>query len=261
MEENRAGYTLEREAKKLWRSVSSGPSKNRIKIDFEVYEKLLKLFQVGDFFYTVFDVERGEIEPVKGRIENVLGLSPQEFTSDDLFKIIHPEHSEYYLEIHRKMIHFYRHLSLEEYFRYKAQYDFKFRHTDGHYKWVLMQSLVCETDLQGQVLKTFVTFTDISKFKKTGRPTLSFVGLEGHPTIESKIDLPPHEDSEPECVLSEREIQILSQLRAHKASREIAEELNISYHTVVSHRKNILSKTKSKNSMEAVLKALDYGWL
>lgn len=261
MEENHTVYPLEREAKKLWKSVSFEPSKNRIKIDFEVYEKLLKLFQVGDFFYTVFDVKKGEIRPVKGRIEKVLGLPPQEFTSDDLFKIIHPEHSEYYLEIHRKMINFYRRLSLEEYFRYKGQYDFKLRHTDGHYKWILMQSLVCETDLQGQVLKTFVTFTDISKFKKLGRPTLSFVGLSGCPTIEFEINLPSEGNSETGSVLSERELQILSQLCDHKDSREIAAELNISYHTVVSHRKNILQKTKSKNTLEAVLKALDYGWL
>lgn len=47
--------------------------------------------------------------------------------------------------------------------------------------------------------------------------------------------------------LSEREIEVLKQLVAGLANKEIADKLNISIHTVISHRKNITDKTGIKS--------------
>lgn len=47
--------------------------------------------------------------------------------------------------------------------------------------------------------------------------------------------------------LSEREIDVLVQLVNGLSNKEIAEELNISVHTVISHRKNIVDKTGIKS--------------
>jgi len=47
--------------------------------------------------------------------------------------------------------------------------------------------------------------------------------------------------------LSEREIDVLIQLVRGLSNKEIAEKLNISIHTVISHRKNIIEKTGIKS--------------
>jgi len=47
--------------------------------------------------------------------------------------------------------------------------------------------------------------------------------------------------------LSEREIEVLTQLVKGLSNKEIAEKLNISIHTVISHRKNITEKTGIKS--------------
>ena len=47
--------------------------------------------------------------------------------------------------------------------------------------------------------------------------------------------------------LSEREIEVLTQMIAGLANKEIADKLNISVHTVISHRKNITEKTGIKS--------------
>ncbi|KAF0236553.1 MAG: transcriptional regulator LuxR [Prolixibacteraceae bacterium] len=47
--------------------------------------------------------------------------------------------------------------------------------------------------------------------------------------------------------LSEREIEVLSQLVKGLSNKEIADKLNISIHTVISHRKNIIEKTGIKS--------------
>lgn len=53
-------------------------------------------------------------------------------------------------------------------------------------------------------------------------------------------------------ILSEREKEILLLIKAGKLSKEIADLLNISIHTVSRHRQNILEKLSVDNSMEAV---------
>jgi DNA-binding CsgD family transcriptional regulator len=47
--------------------------------------------------------------------------------------------------------------------------------------------------------------------------------------------------------LSEREIEVLSKLVKGMSNKEIADKLNISIHTVISHRKNITEKTGIKS--------------
>jgi DNA-binding NarL/FixJ family response regulator len=57
-----------------------------------------------------------------------------------------------------------------------------------------------------------------------------------------------HDDSQlHQETLSEREIDVLKLLVAGNANKEIADKLNISTHTVISHRKNISQKTGIKS--------------
>jgi len=59
--------------------------------------------------------------------------------------------------------------------------------------------------------------------------------------INTATDKDQHED------LSDREIEVLSQLVKGLSNKEIADKLNISIHTVISHRKNITEKTGIKS--------------
>ena len=78
--------------------------------------------------------------------------------------------------------------------------------------------------------------------------------------INNSTEKSQHED------LSDREIEILIQLVKGLANKEIADKLNISIHTVISHRKNITDKTGIKSlsglTIYAITKKivpLDYG--
>ena len=62
-------------------------------------------------------------------------------------------------------------------------------------------------------------------------------------------------------VLSEREKEILRLIGVGKLSKEIAETLFISKHTVSRHRQNILNKLQVKNSTEAFRIAKELGWV
>ena len=61
------------------------------------------------------------------------------------------------------------------------------------------------------------------------------------------VQINPPSDKSTHDDLSEREIEVLTQMVKGFANKEIADMLNISIHTVISHRKNITEKTGIKS--------------
>lgn len=64
-----------------------------------------------------------------------------------------------------------------------------------------------------------------------------------------------------DSILSAREHQILQMLSKGKTSVEIAEDLSIAFHTVKTHRRNIMRKLNAKNTAELLTKAIATGIL
>ncbi|KYG75197.1 MULTISPECIES: response regulator transcription factor [Roseivirga] len=61
--------------------------------------------------------------------------------------------------------------------------------------------------------------------------------------------------------LSDREMQVIRYVGKGLSSEEIASELNVSIHTVNSHRKNVLKKLGLKSPTELIVYALKQGWV
>ncbi len=59
--------------------------------------------------------------------------------------------------------------------------------------------------------------------------------------------------------LSDREIEIVRLLAEGLASKQIGSELEISKHTVDTHRRNLLRKTGSKNTLELAIRCVRAG--
>jgi len=79
-------------------------------------------------------------------------------------------------------------------------------------------------------------------------------------SLQKTISGEPQKRSHLEDVLSEREVDILKLLTTGLANKEIADKLNISINTVITHRKNISQKTGIKSvsglTIYAVVKKL-----
>lgn len=61
---------------------------------------------------------------------------------------------------------------------------------------------------------------------------------------------PPH--------ITRREAEILRLLRDGKTTREVADELSISFHTVETHRKNLMGKFGVSNIISVIKMAVEY---
>lgn len=66
-------------------------------------------------------------------------------------------------------------------------------------------------------------------------------------------------DQDTRIKLTKREKEILREIALSKSSKEIADNLNISLSTVLSHRKNIMEKFKAHSSTKLIIYAVMHG--
>lgn len=83
--------------------------------------------------------------------------------------------------------------------------------------------------------------------------------LKAHPDgVEPRIiQLDNYRSGKTASVLSERELEVLQMVSFGSSSKEIAEKLFLSTHTVTNHRKNMLNRSRCGNLAELVRVAIN----
>lgn len=244
---------------KLWTDLSKEISADKLLIELEIYKKLLTFFQAGEYYYLIFNLNTRDLDYVSPAIEKVLGFSSEETSLEFWFDKIHPEDQIYFANFEHETSKFLYKLPKEKIFNYKVQYDLRMRKIDGSYARMLIQVITIQQYADGGIEKTLSLHTDITHLKPTGKPTLSFIGLEGEPSfinVEIGKPLIPFKQ-----VLSKREKEILHLIMEGKQNKEIADLLNISKETVDRHRKNMINRNQLNNSSELIATALRNGWI
>ena len=248
------------EAKKIWGEIAKDAKIESHSYELEIHKKLLELFQAGSFYYFIFDVKNGEYEFISPEITSLLGYSTAIKVMEHL-ENIHPEDQPYFLNFENTLREFFAKLPVDKKRKYKVRYDFRIKNSLGKYVRILHQLVILQHDELGNIYKSLGIHTDISQLKKSGIPTLSFIGLEGEPSyinIKSKKVYRPVKMVE---LFTKREKQILQLLAEGKNSFEIGEILTLSKLTINNFRKKLLLKTNTKNVNALIAKALMEDWL
>ena len=156
----------------------------------------------------------------------------------------------------------------EKMVKYKICYCLRERVKDGSYRLFMLQTITMKTTPEGSLLKVFGSHTDISHITTVNNHRLSIIGLQGEP---SYMELDVYQDDVfkdyipypglTQNPLSKRELEVLQLLGMGLSTAEIAEKLFISPETVTSHRKNIMRKTKTRNTVELIVESLKNGIL
>jgi DNA-binding CsgD family transcriptional regulator len=188
----------------------------------------------------------------------VLGYPAEGMTLDLFFSLFHPD-QKIYVNLENEVGRFLLSLPRERVFKYKVRIDMRMRKKDGTYTRILHQTMVFDIGDDGKILRSLGVYTDIGYLKMDGKPTLSFIGVDGEPSyinVEVGEELIPIKEQ-----LSKREKEILLLIMEGLQNKAIAEKLKISKETVDKHRKNMLAKTDSKSSSELITKAIRNGWV
>lgn len=226
-------------------------------VDLATY--LLNTFHVGPFFFFIYYLPDQIIEYTSEGVRDVLNLEPSDFGLQYIMDNLHPEDAPHFLRFEKVLIPFLAKLPPEKLTKYKVRYDYRMKDTGGKYKRILHQLITLQNDKDGSVIRTFGVFTDITHLKTDTKMELNLIGMNGEPSFHNIQDDCSYTSYE--SPLTEREMQVLACMGDGLNSNEIADALEISKNTVDNHRKNILLKTDSKTSTQALARAINAGWI
>lgn len=184
---------------------------------------------------------------VYGRLGKLLGLPTDKDNQDvpsiwekELMKRFHEDDIVEKLALELQFITFVKTLPEECRQDYYLQHVLRMRDANDQYVYVTHRIYYLRYDNSGNVLLALCLYT-------IATPEQHQVGIINSLTGEKVMET----STEITTLLSEREKVVLKMIGEGKASKEIADKLCISTHTVNGHRQNILKKIGASNSTEA----------
>src|SRR5690606_41465301 len=93
-------------AAKIWKEIGQHKKPEELKVEIEIYKKMLNLFQVGDYCYFIFSPPEMRMEYTNTSITKLLGYQPEEFTLEKFLEMIHPDDLTTYLNFEATITEF-----------------------------------------------------------------------------------------------------------------------------------------------------------
>ncbi|MGE3800074.1 MAG: LuxR C-terminal-related transcriptional regulator [Candidatus Kapaibacterium sp.] len=221
---------------------------------------LEQLAQIGKSSISVYDLFKREHVYKSPTFHLMLGYDIESVEGDLFFdQKIHPEDFVALVRNGIELMRFCFDLPAEERMEYKLVNEYRMKNGAGEYVRVIEQHQALELDKNGN-LWLALSLVDISPDRDVSAGIKSRLinfktGEIFHFPVEERGD----NGGVPK--LSSREQEVLSLIRDGLISKEIADRLYISVHTVNTHRQRILEKLDVNNSHEAIAYASRLGFL
>lgn len=180
-------------------------------------------------------------------LEQLTGYTLEDFSPEDLVGYTHPEDRQIVKDITKGVVN---HVINTPFFDQEPHLflSFRFLKKDGSYCKILRQSSAFERDIKGRLVSNFSLLTDISFLETSDRVEWDFEANELDLKAFRKVIYGTYRD-----FFSNREKQIIELLDGGFTSQQIASNLHLSKHTVQTHRKNILRKSRSHSVDDVIL--------
>ena len=225
------------------------------------FKRVDEIVPPGPRFYLVVNLNTYKYEYVGKGQRLLTGYSNEQVSREGIsFQLanLHPEDGEYIVKrSYPRFTEILSGFSPEGQKNILLQNNYRFRHKEGHYVHLIEQNWVMETDEKGapQLMLTHVyQLPMIHPFRvnviiKELLPDQSYEVLYAteFPEPEEKVSL------------SQREAEVMSLLAEGLNSEGIGQRLSISFHTVRTHRKNMLKKLGMKSTNELIAYGISHG--
>jgi DNA-binding CsgD family transcriptional regulator len=228
---------------------------------FEIIEQMANLFAPGSFYYYILDFEKLEMNFISQGAQTILGIEPGIYPLSKILELLHPEDIEKMHEKENAAGDFlFNKISKEQIPQYKVVYLIRLRHTDGSYRTILHQSKTLLLSNDGKIQKVLGIHTDVTYLNMPIDHRISFVSnsLPSYHSIEVGKESELLENTFVKRLTS-REKEIIKLLSHGKNFNEMASILSLSPHTVNTHKRNILRKSKCNNTTELVARCIREG--
>ncbi len=215
-------------------------------------ELLKRLSEVERSIYAVYDMYRYNYLLKSDEQKKLFGFTDNGNNENDVevhYQRIHPDDLPFVLETDNLLFRFFTQLPPEEKRDYKLVYDFRTKNTEGIYKRYMHQTIHLELDKNGKAWLILVISHLLSERSAGENPQRRLINMKtGKLHLFNEMD-----DDSLGMLLTKRETEILTLIGRGYDSINISDKLNISVNTVNNHRQNILRKTRTENTTQALL--------
>ena len=210
----------------------------------------------------ILDYRTGRYYHFSSNALQVTGHKKESFLIEGVALVIESHYKEdghiYYNRIFEKRLKFMQSLRPEERSFYSYQHNFRFLTKEKKQKTLLQEYQVVKADAKGNPLVIMGFCTDISHIKIDIRITDAII-LRKPGEIPVAVEVNFYYPKKEEGLLTNKELEVLKWILEGMSSKEIADKMHISTHTVRSHRKHMHEKTNAKNMADLLRYALSNG--
>lgn len=199
--------------------------------------------KISKYFF-LFDCLANKIIFVNTAFTTITGHQQDQFDIDFLINMIHPDDQPYFYSSEQRGVEFTNQLHFNEHFNFTLSYTYRVKTITGDYIYIRQECLAIEVNNSGHLTKTLVFHKKIEPYKTRE--------LDDYRVFDRGRNV--YIDLENRYNLSKREQEILDLIKDGNNSQQIADILKISKNTILTHRKNILSKTHSNSFIELIKK-------
>lgn len=234
----------------------------------EQFKRMAALFSPGVSYFYVLNLFNIQLDYVSASVEDFVGISREKVTINHLLNtVIDEEITD--IENKEKVIKdfFNRFLEKGKGLSYKLVYSYQMKDYKGKNRTMLHQATPLSVSNNGALQHVLSIHTDISHLSLKSTKNVSFINLEGNTSYfnvnsEKGVFDELAASNRPSNIfeaLTEREKQIVELLAKGHSTKQISDLLNVSEHTIRTHRRNILKKSNLKNTAELVAESMMAG--
>jgi len=216
------------------------------------------------YTYALVDVTEKKIVKVGGTIKQMTGYEPEYFEGKGYFKFLKLHSIQDIYKSLKGSVQYYKYLYTAEKEKrpyIKANRTLDLFKKDGSKIHVLVQGIPVLFNAKMEVIMFLLICTDISEFKPDNKFTHFIIDSSNEDEVKKILIAQSDDENETTFRPSPAEKRVLLQLSNGLSSKQIADQLFISEHTVRTHRKNMLKKFDCTSSSSLVRKAILNGWI
>jgi DNA-binding CsgD family transcriptional regulator len=212
-----------------------------------------KLKANGQFFYIADLIKLKVLYASKGHYD-FFGQIPAKSYPSVVFEASHPDEKERHSLTRSKLIKLGHDLLIHPNEYHYLNSNFRIKNVQGNYIQLMFQACLIRSKTPLPSVYAIMVHTDISNIYKINQSFHFYVG-----TDVSFFTFPDEALFKKGNLFTKREYEIISCLAKGMDNEQIASKLFLSAHTVYTHRRNLLTKTGKRNTLELVIELKEKG--
>jgi len=228
----------------------------KINPDDPIMLKLEELTGENDQYFQVFDMGQMKFLFTSKNIIQMIGVNPEEINPGHYTQRIHPDDEERLGQARSRVYKMEKEIFKAQKGSSLTSYNLRIRNKDGNYNSLFVQDYMFYSPIPYKAVFLIQVITNIDWYKMKKDRFHHYAGID-----LSLFRFPDQKLLETGPDLSYREFEIIRLIEEGMSSKEIADKLFLSIHTVNTHRSNILEKSRKSQISDLIYEFKEKGLL